>query len=48
MNLFKCKMNCVKCSKFTKTNNIAIKCKRDVKINIFFLRIEPKKNLRIN
>ena len=43
MNLFKCKMNCVKCSKFTKTNNIAIKGKRDVKINIFFCVLNQRR-----
>ena len=35
MNLLKCKMNCVKCPKFTKTNNITIKGKRDVKRTFF-------------
>ena len=47
MNLLKCKMNCVKCPKFTKTNNITIKGKRDVKRTFFFC-IKPKKNLRNN
>ena len=37
MNLLKCKMNCVKCPKFTKTNNITIKGKRDVKRKFFFV-----------
>ena len=37
MNLLKCKVNCVKWSKFTKTNNITIKGKRDVQRKIFFV-----------
>ena len=35
MNLLKCKINCV--TKFTKTNNITIKGKRDVKRNFYFV-----------
>ena len=37
MNLLKCKVNCVKWSKFTKTNDITIKGKRDVKRKNFFV-----------